>query len=191
MKKILIFIFTFIFTLFIIACGAAEIKTVDNTKENEISNENSNTADDTEQEEINDNEVKKRPEFYSVDETISIDGLEISVDPSWGTESEYLETEKGNVLRVEVTAVNNSDENIFIFDDEFRISDAEDNMLENYFGNDDAFLFSAEIKKGKKAKGAIEFDAPDSDFFEIYYEPSFTFKYNSEVIWKVDSSEIE
>ena len=69
--------------------------------------------------------------------------------------------------------------------------DEEGNKLDAYFGNDDANMFGSEIKKGKQLNGILEYDAPESDSYELYYEPSFSFTENNEIIWLVENEDIK
>ncbi|PAQ15595.1 hypothetical protein CD798_05865 [Bacillaceae bacterium SAOS 7] len=158
------------------ACGDAEVQKVNGEK----------------QEESAPKEETTQPEFYKLGETISVDGMEVTVhSASWGTPVAGVEPQGGKVLRLEVTATNNSSDNGFIDSTEFDVATPDGTMAEEYFGNDDANMFGGEIKKSKQIKGVLEFDVTEADFYEVYYEPSFTLKENAEVKWKVEKSEVK
>lgn len=186
MKKFLLLIASSILALFLVACGDADVEKVENEDEEEVDKEEV-SADEKEEE-----EEEEEPENYEIGDTVSIDGVEITLESvTWGEEEEYVESDNGSVLRLEVKAENNSDDSAFFDDSEFSVSDDNGSMLEMYFGNDDANMFTSDIKKGKNASGVLEFDAPESEQYEVYYEPSFSFKDNAEVVWIIDSSDIE
>jgi|SRR5690606_28090331 len=175
-KKIKTLTILAVLVILLSACGEAEVKKVDS----EGGSSNSEGGEE------------KAPEFYKVDETISVDGLEISINSvSWGKANQYVEPTNGKVLRIEITAKNNSDDNALIDNIDFDLSDSEGTMLEFYFANDDANMFTTEIKTGKQAKGILEYDVSESESFELYYEPSFSFKSNAEVKWLINKEDIK
>lgn len=176
-KKIVTLLLAGFIALALSACGEAEVSTIDEKEEVQA--------------EKKEDKIEK-PEFYKPDETVSIDGVEISIDSvAWGKEAEYSESQNGKILRLEVTVKNNSDDNAFADNTEFDLSDSEGNMMDTYFGNDDANMFSGEIKKGKQIKGILEYDVPETDNYELYYEPSFSFKENTEVKWLIEKGDIQ
>jgi Domain of unknown function (DUF4352) len=163
----------------LVGCGSAEVEKVDNDNGSETAKK-----EETKKEE-------KKSEF-KVGETVSIDGMEVTVNSvSWGEANEYVPTTNAKVLKLEVSAKNNSADNGFIDSSEFQVYDAEGNLVEMYFGNDNANMFGGELKKGKQMSGVLEYDVPESESFEIYYEPSFTLKENSEVKWIVPAADVQ
>ncbi|MFD1040482.1 hypothetical protein ACFQ3N_19070 [Virgibacillus byunsanensis] len=58
------------------------------------------------------------------------------------------------------------------------VYNAEGTALDKYFGSDemDTNMFNFDLKEGKNASGTLEYDVAESEFFEVYYEPSFTLK---------------
>ncbi|MFY0762072.1 DUF4352 domain-containing protein [Metabacillus dongyingensis] len=159
-------------------CGDAEVKEV-------------SSSGDKQTDESNKKEEAAKTE-YKVGETVSIDGMEVTIKSlSWGKPIDGVPVEKGKILRIEVSAKNNSSDNGFVDSSEFQVYDKDGNKLEMYFGNNDANMFGGELKKGKQSAGALEFDVPETETYEIYYEPSFTFKENAEVKWIVPTGEIK
>ncbi|VEF46207.1 lipoprotein [Bacillus freudenreichii] len=178
-KKLWLFLITGFIALALVGCGEAEVSTVGDSSDSTAEKKEGNKEEET-------------PEFYKPDETVSIDGVEISIDSvSWGKEAEYSESQNGKIMRLEVTIKNNSEDNAFADNTEFALSDAEGNMMDSYYGNDDANMFSSEIKKGKQVKGILEYDVPESESYELYYEPSFSFKENTEVKWLIEKSDVQ
>src|SRR5699024_3085379 len=118
-------------------------------------------------------------EFYQPDETVSVDGIEITLNEIiWGEEEEFVESDNGNLIMIDLTIKKKSDDNEDVVDIDFDLYDEEGNKLDTYFGNDDANMFGSEIKKGKQLNGILEYDALESDSYELYYEPSFSFTEN-------------
>lgn len=156
------------------ACADAEVKQVSNSGS----------------EQKKEKKEEKKTEF-KVGETVSVDGMEVTVNKvSWGKPAEYSAAEKGKVLRIEVTAKNNSANNGFIDSTEFQVY-AGDTKYEEYFGNDDANLGGGELKKGKTMPLILEFDVPEAESYEIFYEPSFTLSENAEIKYIVTKAEIK
>ncbi|SFB21603.1 protein of unknown function [Lentibacillus halodurans] len=119
--------------------------------------------------------------------------MEVTIENvSWGEQGEFTPAENGNVLRLEVNFHNDSADNGFVDNTEFSAYDAEGNAINEYFGGEDmdANMFSHDLKEGKKASAVLEFDVAESEFYEIYYEPTFTLKENAEVMWEISSSDI-
>lgn len=160
-------------------CGDAEVKEV------------SSSGDKQEAETNKKEEAAPKTEF-KVGETVSIDGMEVAINSlTWGTPIDGVPAEKGKILRIEVSAKNNSSDNGFVDSSEFQVYDKDGNKLEMYFGNNDTNMFGGELKKGKQSAGTLEFDVPETETYEIYYEPSFTLKENAEVKWIVPTGEIK
>ncbi|MED2975046.1 DUF4352 domain-containing protein [Fictibacillus sp. B-59209] len=160
------------------ACGDAEVK--------EVSGEKHKSAEKTEKKE------EKKPSFYKLGHTVSIDGMEVTINKvSWGHTIQGVPAEKGKVLRIEAAATNKSQDNGFVDSTEFQVYAADGQKYEGYFGNDDANMSGGELKKGKSQTMILEFDVPESKFYEVYYEPSFSLKDNAEIKYKVTKEEIK
>lgn len=158
------------------ACGEAEVKKVDEGNTNQA------------KEEATDKEVK--PEFYKVGDTVSVDGIEIKlISAKYVQPAEYSESEKGKIIEIEVSAKNTNSDDAYIDNTEFSIADVEGNMHEEYYGFD--YSFSGEIKSGKVLTGKIAYDVPESEKYEIYYEPSFTFSENAEIRFDIEKAELQ
>lgn len=191
MRKYLMLMLSVVMVVMMSACGEAEVSTVEE-EANAAENEANNDANDSENNNENNAEEEDGEEFYRSDETVSVDGIEITLNEiTWGEEEEFVESDNGNLIRIDLTIKNNSDDNEFVDDIDFDLYDEEGNKLDTYFGNDDANMFGSEIKKGKQLNGILEYDAPESDSYELYYEPSFSFTENSEIIWLVENEDIK
>jgi len=191
MRKYLMLMLSVVMVVMVSACGEAEVSTVEE-EANAAENEANNDANDSENNNENNAEGEDGEEFYQPDETVSVDGIEITLNEiTWGEEEEFVESDNGNLIRIDLTIKNNSDDNEFVDDIDFDLYDEEGNKLDTYFGNDDANMFGSEIKKGKQLNGILEYDAPESDSYELYYEPSFSFTENNEIIWLVENEDIK
>lgn len=191
MRKYLMLMLSVVMVVMVSACGEAEVSTVEE-EANAAENEANNDANDSGNNNENNAEGEDGEEFYQPDETVSVDGIEITLNEiTWGEEEEFVESDNGNLIRIDLTIKNNSDDNEFVDDIDFDLYDEEGNKLDTYFGNDDANMFGSEIKKGKQLNGILEYDAPESDSYELYYEPSFSFTENNEIIWLVENEDIK
>lgn len=138
----------------------------------EIPKETKTALAETESKEKNAHAVFEKT--YKVGDTVSIDGVEVTINSAAFTDAaEYGEPQKGKVITLNVSVKNNSEENAYVDNTEFTISDAEGNMHEQYYSYDDV-SFSNEVKVGKQYAGKVAFDVPESASYEVYYEPSFS-----------------
>lgn len=142
------------------ACGETEVKDVTNGSD----------APKTESKE----EAPKEDKVYKVGETVSVDGMEITINSASFTEpAEYSESVNGKILTLDVTAKNSNDEQAFIDNTEFAIYDAEGNKLDDYYGYDDMPI-SDNVNSGKQLQGKLYFDVPEQATYEMIYTPSFS-----------------
>jgi|SRR5699024_99129 len=193
MRKYLTLMLSVVMVVMMSACGDADVSTVEKAEaeENE-SNDNVDNAENNSENNAEENDEEDAEAIFEPNETVSVDGIEITLnDITWGEEEEFVESDNGNIIRIDLTIKNNSDDNEFVDDTEFDLYDEEGNKLDAYFGNDDANMFGSEIKKGKQLNGILEYDAPESDSYELYYEPSFSFTENNEIIWLVENEDIK
>jgi hypothetical protein len=106
---------------------------------------------------------------YKVGETVSINGLEVTIDSAkFVNGNQYTPAEKGKVLQLEISAINNSDTQQHVYDGDFNVYDMEGNSFQPYFGMDESTI-SADLNKGKKASGKAFFDVSEADKYEVIY----------------------
>ncbi|HLS09871.1 DUF4352 domain-containing protein [Lentibacillus sp.] len=208
MKKFVSLLMVALITLVLAACGESEVQEVENdsteSESADASTEDGSSSEGDEaqasggeeQQKSNEgtNESEKEEKVYGIGDTVSIDGMEVTIDStSWGEQGEFTPAENGNVLRLEVSFHNASADSGFVDNTEFSVYDADGNAVNEYFGSPDTNtnMFSHDLKQGKKASGVLEYDVPESDFYEVYYEPTFTMKENAEIMWKIKSSDIQ
>ncbi|WP_117170089.1 DUF4352 domain-containing protein [Paraliobacillus sediminis] len=195
MRNIYYLLLAVLLLLLLAACGESQVEEVESSDTSEETVEETEADVETEEAAASEEESESEEEkVYGIGETVSIDGMEVTIDrATWVEASEYMAAENGNVLRLEVSFHNKSAESGYVDNTEFSIYDGDGNIIDAYYGSDDADtnMFSIDLKEGKNATGALEYDTGESEFFEVYYEPMFTFKENAEVEWKINSSDIE
>jgi len=127
---------------------------------------------------------KEEPKTFVVGDTVDLNGLEITIaDAKFVQASEYSPAEQGKVLQMNVNVTNNKDDKAFIDNTEFNLYDAEGNSLDFYYGGDGLDL-SGDVNAGKKMSGTLTFDVPESDSYELIYEPSFSWT-DEQVTWDI------
>lgn len=145
------------------------------------------SGDDTKQEAKKDEESVSDKTF-KVGDTIDLNGLELTINSAkFVPASEYSPAEKGKVLKMEVNVTNNTDNSAFVDNTDFNLYDKDGNSLEAYYGGDDLDI-SGDINKGKKLQGTLTFDVPESDSYELIYEPTFSWTDES-ITWNIQPQE--
>lgn len=135
---------------------------------------------------------EKKPEVYHIGDTVSVDGMEITLKSAKFTNpNQYVEAKNGKVLMIEVQVKNNGDTNALVDNTDFNIADASGNQFEQYYGFDDASSFSHDLKKGNQIQGKIAFDVKDADKYILYYEPAFSLKDNAEIKFEISKNELQ
>lgn len=163
----------------LVGCGDADVKEVKQEEE-------------PKKEQAAEKKEETVKEFYKVGETVSIDGMEITVTSAKFTNpAEYSEAMNGKVMTVLVNVKNASQDNGYVDAGEFVLAGASGTQFEKYFGYDDANMFYAELKAGNKIDGKLAYDVADENEYILYYEPSFTFKENAEIKFKITKADLQ
>lgn len=151
------------------ACGETEVKKVTGeTTEEERAEETESVQDETVGIEESSEEV------YNVGDTVSVDGMEVTVNSASFTEpAEYSEAMNGKVLTLDVSVKNTNNEQAFVDNTEFAIYDAEGIKLDDYYGYDQIAL-SDTVNSGKQVNGKLYFDVKNQETYEMIYTPSFS-----------------
>lgn len=137
-------------------------------------------------------EEKAAKEFYSVGETVSIDGVEITLKSAKFTPpAEYSEPANGKVITIEIGAKNSSDMEALVDNTSFTIAGADGTQFEQYYGYDDASMFSHNLKKGNQVSDKVAFDVTEQDEYIVYYSPMFSLKENAEIKFKITKAELQ
>src|SRR5699024_12715465 len=111
MRKYLMLTLCVVIVVTMRACADAGGSTVEE-EANAAENEANNDANDSENNNENNAEGEDGEEFYQPDETVSVDGIEITLNElTWGEEEEIVESDNGNLIRIALTIKNNSDDN--------------------------------------------------------------------------------
>ena len=131
------------------------------------------------------NEESVEDKTFKVGDTIDLNGLEITIaSAQYIKASEYTPAQQGKVLQMDVKVTNNTDDKIFFDAMEFNMYDKEGNSLEQYFGGNDLDI-SGDVNKGKKLSGTLTYDVPESDSYELIYEPTFSWT-EQQVTWDIN-----
>ena len=125
-------------------------------------------------------------ETFKVGDTVDLNGLEITIASAKYIEaSEYSPSQAGKIVQMEVNVTNNTGDKVFFDSSEFNMYDMDGNALEAYYGGDDLDI-SGDINEGKKLSGTITYDVPESDQYELIYEPSFSWT-DEQVTWNIEA----
>ncbi len=143
-------------------CGETEVQDV------------TDAADPPAEPKQEENEETVEDKVYKIGETVSVNGMEITINSAKFTEpGEYTEATNGKVITLEVTAKNSNDEQAFIDNTEFAVYDSEGNKMEDYYGYDEMAI-SDNINAGKQLQGKLYFDVKEQQSHEMIYTPSFS-----------------
>src|SRR5699024_7937160 len=116
MRNHLMLMLSVVMIVMISACGDVEVSKVEEeaiAAENEANNDANDSGNSNE----NNAEEEDGEVFYQPDETVSVDGIEITLNEiTWGEEEEFVESDNGNLIRIDLTIKNNSDDNEFVDD---------------------------------------------------------------------------
>ena len=155
-------------------CGEAEVTQVN----------------DNGQETKSDQKAKKEKKVYKVGDSVSVDGMEVTIKKAAIVKpDEYTPVEKDQVLRLEITAKNNSVDNGFVDTTDFSVYTGDD-KAEEYYGHDLGSI-GGELKQGKSMNLKVEFDISEADTIEVFYEPTFTLKENAEVKFEIPAGDLK
>lgn len=189
MKK---FQFTALFSvllliLFLGACGESSIEKAEGEADSEAQAEDTDTKDDSDEAEEDD---EPDTENLSTGETVNFDGVDITLNEA-RTESggEFDEPENDQFVVVNLTAENNTDDevtmssmmNVELYDDE-GYSYSTTILTEGTKGQ-----FDGDVPAGKKLRGEIPFDVPESGEYELHFSNPFQ---SGKAIWKLDADEL-
>ncbi|MFD1040483.1 hypothetical protein ACFQ3N_19075 [Virgibacillus byunsanensis] len=121
MKTLYSILMATLLVMILTACGESEVQGVDNASSEGNNGAEATETDNADGEEPSEEEsVEAEDKVYGTGKTVSIDGMEITIDrASCGEQGEYTPAENGNVLRLEVSFHNASAESGFIDDTEF------------------------------------------------------------------------
>src|SRR5699024_11234429 len=134
MRKYLMLMLSVVMVVMMSACGDAEVSTVEE-EANAAENEANNDANDSENNNENNAEGEDGEGFYQPDETVSVDGIEITLNEiTWGEEEEFVEWDNGNLIRIDLRIKKNSDENEIEEDIELDLYDEEGKNIDTYYG---------------------------------------------------------
>lgn len=117
-------------------------------------------------------EEKKEDKIYNVGDTVALtNGMEYTIVSAEHSEGkEYVQPEKGKVLKLHIKAVNNGNQQQMVFGGNFNLYDANGSQFKEYFGFGSAI--SGDINKGKQLEGDIWYDVDGSGKYELILKPN-------------------
>lgn len=156
------------------ACGETTVEKVEtDTSSEEVAAEEEAT------------EEEAAPEFYKVGDTVSVDGVNLTITSASFTDpAEYSEVENDKVLTLEVAVENTNDTSSLVDSTDFSLYDAEGNQMSDYYSYDEMPI-STDLNAGKKAKGKLYFDVTEGTTYELIYVPFFSLD-GKEVKWNIE-----
>ncbi|MGP4063030.1 DUF4352 domain-containing protein [Halobacillus sp. H74] len=135
-------------------------------------------------------EAPAEDKVFSVGDEVQLGDILVTIDSAKYTEAaEYTESKNGKIITLDATIKNNGSEEIYADATEFTMATPDGNMAEGYFGYNELEL-SGEIRDGKQLKGKLYFDVPEAEYYELYYEPTFSWS-GDEIEWKIEKSELQ
>lgn len=130
--------------------------------------------------------VPEEGRIFVIGEPINYQGLEVTIVSAEFTKpNEYVAPQNGNVLTLEIQAVNNTDDKVMVDSTEFNLYDTAGNSLEQYFAYDETGI-SGTINSGKKLTGKMFFDVPQAQEYELIYRPSISFWDSQDISVKIE-----
>ncbi|SHG70464.1 DUF4352 domain-containing protein [Ornithinibacillus halophilus] len=188
-KRIILYLFiSFVFVL--AGCGGDDAGNDENTGNNADTEEENNTenttdtGDETGNDDQNVEDLSIGDSATFNDVTITLN--EVRVEPG----GEFDEADNDKFVVVNMTAENNSDEEVTISSmlnvelyDEDGYSYTTTILTEGIQGQ-----FDGTVAAGKKLRGEIPFDVPDSGSYELHYSDPFG---SNRAIWIIDANDLE
>ncbi|MGP4073823.1 DUF4352 domain-containing protein [Piscibacillus sp. B03] len=185
MKKLLSLLLVLMLTIFLAACGGeSEVQQVegDGSPEEEETN-NEEGTDETETEEESEEEAEEETKTATIGDTISFDGLEVTVNEVKTSEGSDFETPENDFYLILDITVNNTTE------EAANISTMMQMTLQDADGySHDVALFTGvkgsldgEVGPGRENRGEVAFDVEQSDSYEFIFDDPFT---TGQAIWE-------
>lgn len=181
-KKFLLYGFMFLVVV-VVVVGALGDGEDTGTK---VASSSSSPSDQEQESSQNKNQVEK----HKIGDTISIDGLEITLNKvRKGAGGQFNKPQEDMFLYTMVTIENKSDKSQRVSSlGNFELADSEGIRYTIALTTDSKGKVDGEISPGQKLKGELAFDVPESDSYELIRKEIFE---NGQVIWKFDKNEIE
>lgn len=167
MKKFLYGIITVIVLIIVMAsCGNAE----DTASKVEDSGETKSTTSAPKEEPKKEENLNDK--IYNVGDTVGLtNGMEYTiVSAEHVNGNEYIQPEKGQVLKLHIKAVNNGTQSEMVYSGNFNLYDANGSQFKEYFG--EGSPISGDINKGKQLEGDIWYDVDGSGKYELILKPN-------------------
>lgn len=170
--------------VFLSACGTED------TGAEKVSGDGDSSEETTEPKEEEKEEAPAEDKVFAVGDEVQLGDITVKIESASFTDpAEYSESQNGKVITMDVSVKNQGDETVFVDGTEFSMSTAEGNMVDDYYGYDELEL-SGEIRSEKQMQGKLYFDVPESDTYELVYEPTFSWS-GDEIVWDIPSADLQ
>jgi hypothetical protein len=129
------------------------------------------------------------PEIFQVGDTVKFDNLKITLNAATEVkEAEFLSPDNDKFLVIDMTIENVGDQ-----------SEAVSTLLQIELMDADSYTYTptiyidakgsvdGEVAPGRKMRGEVAFDVPDSDYYEFIFSDPFT---TGQAIWRIERSDI-
>ncbi|MEY8748906.1 DUF4352 domain-containing protein [Alkalicoccobacillus gibsonii] len=166
------------------ACGETEVSQVDKSEENTASAEEADT-EEVDAEATEEDVANLEDELFKVGDTVSIDGVEITITNAEFTEPAEYSSPEGKVLTLDVEVENNSDDKAMVDDTEFSLYDENGSLQDKYYSYDEMAI-SGSINGGRNNSGKLYYDVTEQDApYELTYNPMFVWD-SVEITFEID-----
>lgn len=166
----------------LVACGDSEISKVDKKEVNTSTNTENTKQEETLVEEENTIEI------YSIGDTVSIDGVEVTVNGARVVTNDFLTPSNDKFIAIDVTIENKTNES-------YNMSSMLQLSLydESSYTQDITFVdtkgsLDGEIGATRKMAGEVAYDVTESTYYEFIFQDPFK---SGQAIWKINASEIQ
>ncbi len=146
----------------IAACSDSSTEKVDNVEKKE---ETRATPKEEPKEKLED-------KIYNVGDTVGLNtGAEFTIVSAEHIDgNQYVQPEKGKVLKLHVKVVNNGTQQAGVYSGMFNLYDANGSQFKEYFG--EGSPLSGDLNKGKQVEGDIWYDVDGSGKYELVLKPN-------------------
>lgn len=181
MKRILALIVVF---MVIVGCSDSTIEKVDPS-----ANSADASSQEQKQEQKGEEPVSNAPEIFVVGDTVKFDDLHITLHGVTEVEgAEFFTPSNDKYLLVDLIIENVGAESEHISTlMQMELMDADSYSYDIALYPDAKGSLDGEVAPGRKMRGEVAFDVPDSDYYEFIFSNPFT---SGQAIWRIERGDI-